>query len=201
MLRGAYALIVSKPQGNLVKSMKIISSKEILKNKLFSVVDEVAQDNSGFEIHRNIVRHPGSAVMMAVDEKERILLVKQFRLPAEKDLWELPAGRIDEGETPLQAAKRELGEETGYKAKKWVKLISYWASPGYVAEKMNLFLALDLTAGEPRPMGDERIEAAWFSRKKLAKWIRTGKLEDGKTLVGYLMWLQHRKAAKKTTRS
>jgi ADP-ribose pyrophosphatase len=181
--------------------MKIISSKEILKNKLFRVVDEVAQDNSGFEIHRNIVRHPGSAVMMAVDEKERVLLVKQFRLPAEKDLWELPAGRIDEGETPLQAAKRELGEETGYKAKKWVKLISYWASPGYVSEKMNLFLALDLTAGEPRPMGDERIEAAWFSRKKLAKWIRTGKLEDGKTLVGYLMWLQHRKAAKKTTRS
>jgi ADP-ribose pyrophosphatase len=181
--------------------MKIISSKEILKNKLFRVVDEVAQDNSGFEIHRNIVRHPGSAVMMAVDEKERVLLVKQFRLPAEKDLWELPAGRIDEGETPLQAAKRELGEETGYKAKKWVKLISYWASPGYVSEKMNLFLALDLTAGEPRPMGDERIEAAWFSRKKLAKWIRAGKLEDGKTLVGYLIWLEHRKAAKKTTRS
>ena len=102
--------------------MKIISSKEIVKNKLFTVVDEVAHDNSGFEIHRAIVRHPGSAVMMAVDENERILLVKQFRLPAEKDLWELPAGRIDPGETPLQAAKRELKEETGYHAKKWVKL-------------------------------------------------------------------------------
>jgi len=182
-------------------SMKIISSKEILKNKLFSVVDEVANDNSGFEIHRSIVKHPGSAVMMAVDEKERILLVKQFRLPAEKDLWELPAGRIDPGETPLQAAKRELHEETGYKAKKWVKVISYWASPGYVAEKMNLFLATDLTEGEPRPMGDERIEAAWFTRKKIVKWIRAGKLEDGKTLVGYFMWLDYRKSAKKATRS
>jgi ADP-ribose pyrophosphatase len=201
MLRGASALMVSKPQGNLVIRMKIVSSKEILKNKLFSVVDEVAQDNSGFEIHRSIVKHPGSAVMIAIDEKERILLVKQFRLPAEKDLWELPAGRIDHGETPLQAAKRELHEETGYKAKKWEKLISYWASPGYVAEKMNLFLALDLTAGEPRPMGDERIEVAWFSRKKIAKWIRDGKLEDGKTLVGYFMWLDYRKAAKKATRS
>jgi len=201
MPRGAYGLMVSKPQGTLVKRMKVISSKEVLKNKLFTVVDEVARDSSGFEIHRNIVRHPGSAVMLAVDEEERILLVKQFRLPAEKDLWELPAGRIDPGETPLQAAKRELQEETGYRAKKWVKLISYWASPGYVAEKMNLFLAVNLTAGEPRPMGDERIEAAWFSRKKLGKWIADGKLEDGKTLVGYFMWLDYRRAAKKATRS
>jgi ADP-ribose pyrophosphatase len=182
--------------------MKIISSKEVLKNKLFTIVDEVAQDNSGFEIHRSIVRHPGSAVMLAVDEKERILLVKQFRLPAEKDLWELPAGRIDAGETPLQAAKRELREETGYQAKKWVKLISYWASPGYVAEKMNVFLALDLKAGEQQPMDDERIEVDWFSRKKIREWIRKGKVEDGKTLVGYFMWLDYRKATKKkSTRS
>jgi ADP-ribose diphosphatase len=101
----------------------------------------------------------------------------------------------------LQAAKRELHEETGYKAKKWVKLISYWASPGYVAEKMNLFLALNLTAGEQQPMDDERIEVDWFSRKKIAKWIRTGKLEDGKTLVGYFMWLDYRKSAKKATHS
>jgi ADP-ribose pyrophosphatase len=178
--------------------MKIISSKEVLKNRLFTVVDEVAHDSSGFEIHRSIVRHPGSAVMMAVDDKERILLVKQFRLPAAKDLWELPAGRIDPGETALQAAKRELREETGYQAKKWVKLISYWASPGYVAEKMNLFLALDLKAGEQQPMEDERIELGWFTRKQIADWISQGKLEDGKTLVGYFLWLDYRKSAKST---
>jgi ADP-ribose pyrophosphatase len=175
--------------------MKIISSKELLKNKLFTIVDEVAHDNSGFEIHRSIVRHPGSAVMMAVDEKERILLVKQFRLPAEKDLWEIPAGRIDPGEKPLQAAKRELREETGYQAKKWVKLVSYWASPGYVAEKMNLFLALDLTEGEQQPMEDERIEVKWFPKKKVGEWIREGKIQDGKTIVGYFMWLDYRKSA------
>jgi ADP-ribose pyrophosphatase len=180
--------------------MKIISSKEVLKNKLFTVVDEVARDNSGFEIHRNIVRHPGSAVMMAVDDKDRILLVKQFRLPAAKDLWELPAGRIDPGETALQAAKRELHEETGYKAKKWVKLISYWASPGYVAEKMNLFLAQELTAGEQHLMGDERIEMSWFTRKQISDMIQTGKMEDGKTLVGYFLWLEYRKTEKKVIR-
>src|ERR1700760_2045546 len=102
--------------------MKVISSKELLRNKLFVVVDEIAKDPDGFEIHRSIVRHPGSAVMMAVDDRERVLLVKQSRLPAERDLWELPAGRIDPGETPLQAAKRELREETGYTASKWTKL-------------------------------------------------------------------------------
>ena len=127
--------------------MKIISSKEVLKNKLFRIVDEVATDPSGFQIHRFIVRHPGSAVMMPVDEKERILLVKQFRLPAERDLWELPAGRLDPNESPLKAAKRELREETGLTAKKWVKLASFWASPGYVDEKMSLFLAFDLSKG------------------------------------------------------
>ena len=127
--------------------MKIISSKEVLKNKLFRIVDEVATDPSGFQIHRFIVRHPGSAVMMPVDEKERILLVKQFRLPAERDLWELPAGRLDPNESPLKAAKRELREETGLTARKWVKLASFWASPGYVDEKMSLFLAFDLSKG------------------------------------------------------
>jgi len=169
--------------------MQIISSKEILKNKLFTVVDEVAHDNSGFEIHRSIIRHPGSAVMMAVDEQDRILLVKQFRLPAEADLWELPAGRLDPGETPIEAAKRELHEETGYTAKTWTQLVSYWPSPGYVAEKMNLFLAKDLTAGEQHLMDDERIQFGWFEKEEVGEWIRSGKIVDGKTIIGYYVWL------------
>lgn len=185
-----------------MKSMKIISSKELLRNKLFTVVDEVATDPSGFQIHRSIVRHPGSAVMMAVDERERILLVKQFRLPAERDMWELPAGRIDPGETPLQAAKRELREETGYSAKKWTKLALFWASPGYVDEKMNLFLATDLTEGTPENMDDERIEIRWFTKKEMQESVRAGNILDGKTLVGYFMWLDQKRASRtKLTRS
>lgn len=178
--------------------MKVISSKELLRNKLFAIVDEVARDSSGFEIHRSIVRHPGSAVMMAVDDRDRVLLVKQFRLPAERELWELPAGRIDPGETPLQAAKRELREETGYSAKTWTKLVSFWASPGYVDEKMNLFLATNLTRGEQEPMEDERIEIRWFGRKELHEMITAGQILDGKTLVGYFLWLEQKKAAKKS---
>jgi ADP-ribose pyrophosphatase len=165
--------------------MKIISSRELLKNKLFSVVEEIATDPSGFEIKRSIIRHPGSAVMMAVDQHSRVLLVKQFRLPAEQDLWELPAGRLDPGESPLEAAKRELREETGYQAKKWTELVSFWASPGYVQEKMNVFLAEDLTEGKQEPMDDERIEIGWFETAELGRMIRSGEIVDGKTLVGY----------------
>jgi ADP-ribose pyrophosphatase len=173
--------------------MKIISSRELLRNKLFAVVDEVATDPSGFEIHRSIVRHPGSAVMMAVDENDRILLVRQFRLPAETELWELPAGRIDPGESALEAAKRELREETGYEAKDWTELTSYWASPGYVDEKMTVFLATGLTEGKQETMEDERIELAWYAKDDLADMIRGGKIFDGKTMIGYFMWLEHRK--------
>ncbi len=165
-----------------------MSSKEVLKNKLFTVTDERAVDPDGFEIHRSIVRHPGSAVMIAVDDKNRVLLVRQFRLPARQKLWEIPAGRLDPGETPLKAAKRELREETGVKANNWIKLASFYASPGYVAEKMNLFLAKELTLGEQDLMDDERIELGWFTVRQMRDMIHTGKLLDAKTIVAYYLW-------------
>lgn len=174
--------------------MKIISSKEVLRNKLFRVVDEIATDPSGFEIHRFIIRHPGSAVMMAVDEEQRILLVRQFRLPAKQELWELPAGRLDAGETALQAAERELREETGYQATDWVELASFWPSPGYVDEKMDLFLARGLTAGTPAQMPDERIETRWFAENELADLIRAGEIHDGKTIIGFYRWLDFKRS-------
>ena len=169
--------------------MKITSSREVYRCRLFSVTEDEAVDpKTGFTIKRSVVRHAGSAVMMAVDGKKRILLVRQYRLPAEKYLWELPAGKVDPGEKPLQAAKRELAEETGYKARTWTKLASFWASPGFVQERMTIYLATDLTAGSATPMDDERIEARWFTRKEVREMIAAGKIEDAKTMVGFLRW-------------
>ncbi len=165
--------------------MKLISSEQRYKTKIFQITEDHAIDPDGFEIHRHIIQHPGSAVMMAVDKKDRVLLVRQYRLPARAKMWELPAGRIDEGEKPLAAAKRELLEETGYTAKRWKKLLSYYPSPGFLAEKMSLFLASGLTAGTSTPMEDERIETGWFTRKELGKMIRANKILDGKTIIGY----------------
>jgi ADP-ribose pyrophosphatase len=169
--------------------MKITSSREVYKCSLFRVTEDRAVDaKTGFKIKRSIVRHPGSAVMMAVDDERRILLVRQYRLPAAGYMWELPAGRLDPGEKPLQAAKRELIEETGYRAKRWTKLASFFVSPGFVDERMTIYLAENLTAGVATPMDDERIETRWFAATEVERMIETGKLEDAKSIVGFYRW-------------
>jgi ADP-ribose pyrophosphatase len=170
--------------------MKITHSREVYSCKLFTVTEDEASDKkTDFHIKRSVVRHRGSAVMMPVDDANRILLVRQYRLPAGKLLWELPAGKIDEGENALKAARRELVEETGYRAKRWTKLASFFVSPGYVQERMTVYLAEDLTAGESTPMDDERIETQWFKRKHVARMIEGGEIEDAKTIIGYYRWL------------
>ncbi len=171
--------------------MKLVSSEERLRTKIFWVTEDRAVDPDGFEIHRLIVQHAGSAVMMAVDRKGRILLVRQYRLPARRKLWELPAGRLDPGEKSLAAAKRELKEETGCSAKKWRKLVSFYPSPGFVAEKMTIFLAQDLDEGEATPMEDERIESRWFKPSEIDRMIGSNEIQDGKTIIGYLWWRKY----------
>lgn len=168
--------------------MKITRSKEVYRCSLFGVTEDEAVDKSGWKMKRSIVRHKGSAVMMPVDDRDRVLLVRQYRLPASQFLWELPAGKLDEGETALTAAKRELGEETGLTAKKWKKLVTFYPSPGYVEEKMTIFLATELTQGTAHPMDDERIETRWFEKKELKKLIASNKIQDAKTMIGFLHW-------------
>jgi ADP-ribose pyrophosphatase len=168
--------------------MKLISSKEAYKCGVFSVTEDHATEGKGYEIHRSIVRHAGSAVMMAVDDRKRILLVHQYRLAAGMKMWELPAGGLDPGENPLQAARRELIEETGCRARKWRKLATFYPSPGCLSEKMTIFLATELTEGEAQPMDDERIETRWFTSAEIDRMLRSGKIVDGKTMIGYLTW-------------
>jgi len=171
----------------------VLSSRECHKNTVFSVCDEHAVEPGGVQIHRFIVHHRGSAVMLPLDVRGRILLVRQYRLAARQSMWELPAGRVDEGETPLQAARRELIEETGLRAKKWKKLVEFYPSPGFLTEKMTVYLATGLRMGDSCPMDDERIECHWFTVAELEKLIGAGKLKDGKTLIGYAAWKRLRR--------
>ncbi len=167
-------------------AFSIVSSKLLLRTRVFTVSRERAVEPGGITIDREIVRHVGSAVMLARDPSGRILLVRQFRLPARQRLWELPAGRLDRGETPLRAARRELIEETGYRARRWTRLVSFYPSPGYCDERMTVFLAEDLEAGPARPESDESIESRWFAAAEVHRMIRRGLIQDGKTLVGVL---------------
>ena len=175
--------------------MKTISSEELVTTPIFSVTVDRALDPDGFEIKRAIVQHQGSAVVMPIDEKRRILLVRQYRLPAHRYLWELPAGRIDPGETALQSARRELREETGYRAKKFTKLGEFYPSPGFLTEKMTIYIATGLTVGEQTPMEDERIALRWFSAREIDSMIGSGKLLDAKTNLGFLWWQRYSKRA------
>ncbi len=168
--------------------MKLISSHERFQCEIFRVTEDRAVSPGGFEIRRAIVVHRGSAVMMPVDERGRVLLVRQYRLPARQSLWELPAGRLDEGESTPAAARRELREETGYRARHWRKLVSFYPSPGFLGEKMTIFLATGLTLGPAAPMEDERIRCRWFTARELEAGIRAGRIIDGKTIIGFLAW-------------
>ena len=168
--------------------MQIISSEEKYRCSIFRVTEDEARDPDGFFIKRSIIRHPGSAVVMPVDDQERVLLVRQFRLPANRYLWEIPAGKVDEGENVFQAAQRELSEETGLSAKTWKEMISFYPSPGFMEEKMTIFLATGLTQGQAHNMDDERIECRWFTVDEIEAGMANGEIQDAKTIVGYLMW-------------
>jgi len=169
--------------------MKLLKSAEVYKNPYFTVTDDVLIDPENVEIRRVTIRHPGSASVLVVDDQGRILLVRQYRYAALEYMWELPAGRMDEGEKPLQSARRELAEETGYRASKWKKLGMFYSSPGIFEERQHVFLATGLKLGEKRPVHeDERVTMKWFKPEELDAMILSGKLADAKTLCGYLIW-------------
>jgi ADP-ribose pyrophosphatase len=137
-----------------------------------------------------IVEHPGSVAIVAVDAGGRVVLVRQLRRAAGKVLVELPAGARAPGEEPGAAARRELAEETGLRAERLTLLASFWTTPGFVREQMHVFLAEGCTEGESAPEADEDIELVRWSRDQVDR--RVAELEDAKTIAGLLLWLRAR---------
>ncbi|MFL6300178.1 MAG: NUDIX hydrolase [Terriglobales bacterium] len=179
------------------KNAKLLSSKTIYKGRIFRVVLDKVREPSGIVVMREIVRHRGSVVILAVDggSKPRILLERQYRYAAEGELWELPAGKIDGGENPLVAARRELQEETGYTAKRWKKFLEFYVSPGFLDEMMFIYLATGLTKGKAQPEADEFIASRWVPLSSAIKMIRGGRIIDAKTACS-ILWLRENLRAK-----
>ena len=173
---------------------KVLSSKLAYRGPVFSVTTDNIREPSGIVVRRDLVRHTGSVVIMPVEDsgrEPRILLVRQYRHAAQQSLWELCAGRMDEGETELVAAKRELLEETGYSAKRWKRILKFWATPGFVAETMSVYMAEDLTEGTAQPEDDEVIELRFVPLSQAVQWVIKNVIKDAKTIAGVL-WLSHR---------
>jgi ADP-ribose pyrophosphatase len=141
---------------------------------------------------REIVEHPGSVAIVAVDDEHRVWLVRQLREAARKELVELPAGARDAGEEPLDAAKRELREECGLTGGDWRELGAFWTTPGFCREYMHLYLAEGVKAGDAEPDEDEEVEIVQWRVDELQ--AKLGEIEDAKTLAGLLLFLQLRSA-------
>ena len=178
---------------------RTLSSKTVYQGKVFWVTSDEVLEPGGIRARRDVVRHNGSVVILAIDDRRNsedpdVLLIRQYRHAAGQFLLELPAGRIEPGEKLMPAAKRELLEETGYRAKKWSRLVRYYASPGFVAESMDILLAHDLVhaPGEGTPDEDEHIELHPTPLSEAVRLALTGKLHDGKSLIGILFYATRR---------
>ena len=161
------------------------ASRTVYDGKLFDVVVE-----RWGEHEREIVEHPGSTAIVAIDGDESVVLVRQTREAARKPLLELPAGTLEPGEQPLETAKRELEEEVGLRGGRWRQLGAFYTTPGFCRERMHVFLAEDLEDGEPSPDDDEEVEVLRWRVEEIE--ARLPELEDAKTIAGLLLYLRHR---------
>ncbi len=176
---------------------RLISSKLAYKGKVFNVFTDTLIEPGGHRNTRDVIRHNGSVVILAVDESKNpadpdVVLERQYRHAAGQFLIELPAGSRDAGEPPLAAAKRELIEETGFRARRWSRLVRYYASPGFLGEHMQVFLAEDIHAGQAHPEPDEKITLRHIPLSELLTLIHAGKIQDGKTILSVLLYAARR---------
>jgi ADP-ribose pyrophosphatase len=169
---------------------KTLSSRIVFKGKVFSVRRDEIIEPSGVQATRDMIAHPGSVVVMPIQDDGKIVVIRQYRYAARQYLWELVAGRIDAGENPKQAAKRELIEETGLRAKNLRVFLEFWPSPGFLEEKMFVLLAEGVTQGVAEPEEDERIEAKAFTRAEIEKMLQNGEFHDGKSISSLLYYLR-----------
>jgi len=173
------------------KEPQVLGSQTVYEGKVFGIRRDEVIEPTGVRTTREMITHPGSVVVLPVLPDERVLLIQQYRYAARQFLWELVAGRIDPGETPIEGAARELKEETGYTARKLKIFLEFFPTPGFLEEKMYLLLAEGLTPGKATPEDDEKIIARAYTHKQLDEMLRKKKLRDAKTIAGVLYYLRY----------
>ncbi len=172
-------------QKNNQDKPEIISTETVYKGRVFDVIKaEICEEDSEYE--REVVTHNGSAVIVPMFADKTVALVKQYRHAAEKYLLELPAGSVEDDETPEECAFREIEEEIGMKAGKLEKLTEFYVSPGFLTEKMHVFLATDLTESKQNLDDDENISMEKLTFDEVFEKIRRNEIEDAKTMLGLI---------------
>ena len=198
----AVVTVKGKFKINAGKAAKVTSSEVAYTGPLFKVLKEEVHERGMKPVSRDIIRHNGSVVILAVDDSKSkkdplIVIERQYRHAATQYLYEVPAGKVDAGEERLAAAKRELIEETGFRARKWTKLTRYFASPGFLGEWMQVYLAEGLTPGDAQPEPDERIQIYLVPLSEVLRLIDSGEIRDGKTLVSVMLYARLKAGKKK----
>lgn len=170
---------------------KTIARKTIYEGKIVTLhLDEVELAN-GKQAQREVVEHSGAAAVLAINKAKEAFFVRQFRKPVDKELWEIPAGKLEPGESPLACAQRELAEEVGLRAKDFRLLAAFYTSPGFASEKISVYLATGLAAqSEAQPDEDELLEVLSMPLADAEKMIRSGEIEDAKTIIAVLLAVQ-----------
>lgn len=180
---------------------RTISSETAFSGQLLDVTVDIVETSDGTKSRREIVHHPGGVVVLPLKDREstaEVVLVGQYRKTVEQFVWELPAGTLESGERPLDCAKRELEEETGFRGEFWDRKVDLFTSPGYSDEVLTLYTATELDKVPPSKQAtspeDEKIEIRSFAQDRIYELAASGKIQDGKTLAGllYLILLDNR---------
>lgn len=181
---------MTKPKRGKSKRARVLSSDVLFRGRVFALRRDRVAEPGGITTTREIIVHPGSVVVLPVLADGRIVLIRQYRHAAGQYLWELVAGHKEANQTPVEGARRELQEETGYTARRVRKLFEFFPSPGLLGERMDIFLAEGLSKGKARPEDDEKITQKIVTLREAEKWIRSGKIRDAKTIAGILYYRQ-----------
>jgi len=169
------------------RAAALLRDRVLLRTRVYRVHEQTWRGPDGIRFTRHVVVHPGAVAVLAQPSPGRVLLIRQFRVPARRWLLEIPAGTLEAGETPIACARRELVEETGFRARRWGRLGAVWPVPGYCTERIHLYRAWSLEAAQAARDEDEHIRVLEMTIDEVRAAVRSGRLADGKSLAALLL--------------